>query len=132
VFQERDGNNLPLTTYTRGNDLSGGLQGAGGIGGLLARSDKEQVIPRILSPSNPHPQYVSSFYYHSDGNGNVTALVEPNGLSVASYEYDPYGNMLSMSGLMAGANKYRFSSKEWNDNAGIYYYGRRFAALAKS
>jgi YD repeat-containing protein len=119
VFQERDGNNLPLTTYTRGNDLSGTLQGAGGIGGLLARSDKMQVIPWILSINNPHPQYVLSYYYHSDGNGNVTALVQPNGYQVASYKYDPYGNMISMSGLMADANKYRFSSKEWNDNAGF-------------
>jgi YD repeat-containing protein len=45
VLQERDGNNLPLVTYTRGRDLSAGqagvsgsLQGAGGIGGLLASS----------------------------------------------------------------------------------------------
>jgi YD repeat-containing protein len=35
VIQERDINNLPSTTYTRGLDLSS-LQGAGGIGGLLA------------------------------------------------------------------------------------------------
>jgi len=126
VFQERDGNNLPLVTYTRGNDLSGDFQGAGGIGGLLARSDRMQVIPMIVSINNPHPQYVISSYYHSDGNGNVTALVQPNGYTVASYQYDPYGNMLSMSGLLAGVNKYRFSSKEWNDNAGLYYYGRRF------
>ena len=126
VFQERDGNNLPLTTYTRGNDLSGSLQGAGGIGGLLARSDKPQVTPQILSPVNPRPQNVLSSFYHSDGSGNVTALVEPNGFPVAAYEYDPFGNVLLMSGLMAGVNHYRFSSKEWNNNAGIYYYGYRF------
>ncbi len=122
VFQERDQNNLPITTYTRGADLSGTLQGAGGIGGLLARSDRMSVIPLILSPVNPRPQYVSTSYYHSDGNGNVTALVEPSGFQVASYEYDPYGNMLAMSGLLAGINHYRFSSKEWNDNDGLYYY----------
>ena len=38
VIQERDGSNDPLVSYTRGNDLSGSLEGAGGIGGLLARS----------------------------------------------------------------------------------------------
>jgi len=126
VFQERDQNNLPLTTYTRGLDLSGTLQGAGGIGGLLARSDKEQVVPNVVSINNPHPQYVISSYYHSDGNGNVTLLIQPNGLAVASYEYDPCGNILSMSGMIAGANKYRFSSKELNENSGLIYYGRRF------
>src|SRR5262249_1301589 len=29
---------VPTVSYTRGNDLSGSLEGAGGIGGLLARS----------------------------------------------------------------------------------------------
>ena len=36
VVQERDANNLCQVTYTRGKDLSGELEGAGGIGGLLA------------------------------------------------------------------------------------------------
>src|SRR5262249_20075439 len=38
VIQERDLNNVPTVSYTRGNDLSGSLERAGGIGGLLARS----------------------------------------------------------------------------------------------
>jgi hypothetical protein len=45
VVQERDGSNLPRVTYTRGNDLSGSLQGAGGIGGLLARTDHSTAVP---------------------------------------------------------------------------------------
>ena len=27
---------------------------------------------------------------------------------------------------MRDFNRYRFSSKEWNDNSGLYYYGYRF------
>src|SRR3954471_22041423 len=38
VVQERNSANTPTVTYTRGTDLSGTIQGAGGIGGLLARS----------------------------------------------------------------------------------------------
>jgi len=45
---------------------------------------------------------------------------------VAKYLYDSYGNLLAESGPLAEANKYRFSSKEWNDNASLYYYGFRF------
>jgi hypothetical protein len=33
VVQERNANNLALVSYTRGNDLSGTLQGAGGAAG---------------------------------------------------------------------------------------------------
>ena len=96
---------------------SGSLQGAGGIGGLLARTDMGQWIA-----GTPW----ATAYYFADAQGNVDALVYTNGLMAAEYEYDPYGNIVSMSGPIAGANKYRFSSKEWNDNASLYYYGFRF------
>ncbi|MBU6409568.1 MAG: RHS repeat-associated core domain-containing protein [Verrucomicrobia bacterium] len=64
--------------------------------------------------------------YHADGNGNVTCMIYTNQTIVAKYLYDPYGNMLAMSGPLAGANTYRFSSKEWDEDAGLYYYGYRF------
>ena len=38
VIQERTSANTPTVSYTRGRDLSGSLEGAGGIGGLRARS----------------------------------------------------------------------------------------------
>ena len=117
VIQERDANNLPLVTYTRGNDLSGTLQGAGGIGGLLARTD----FGLLASGSG-----LGHAYYHADGNGNITALINGSQAVVAKYLYDPFGNTLSMSGPLASANVYRFSSKEWNANSGLYYYLYRF------
>jgi RHS repeat-associated protein len=119
VIQERDGNNQPLVTYTRGWDLSrsaglsGGLQGAGGIGGLLAR---QSTINSQLSTT----------FYHADGNGNVTALMDTNQYMVARYLYDPFGKLLGKWGKLADANVYRFSSKEWDANAGLYYYLYRF------
>jgi len=202
VIQERNSNNLPQVTYTRGKDLSGSLQGAGGIGGLLARSlfvtnySVDNVISVTgagIAAANGSYQYVlglSSFcwtngtytmtnawlasppywaisfgntreyhmpgnslggnwlvdagtspaptvtygsntvysnaYYHADGNGNITCLINSNQVVVARYRYDPFGNTLSISGSMADANTYRFSSKEWNANAGLYYYLYRF------
>jgi hypothetical protein len=38
VLEERDYQNVVQVSYTRGLDLSGTFEGAGGIGGLLARS----------------------------------------------------------------------------------------------
>jgi len=38
------------------------------------------------------------------------------------YRYDPFGNLISASGAQAGANTYRFSSKEIHANSGFYYY----------
>lgn len=113
-------------TYTRGIDLSGTSDGAGGTGGLLARSDSQKIVPAILCPIYPNPQNVVTSYYFSDFDGNVVALVSPSGMILAQYEYDPFGNLISKSGLMADLNKYRFSSREWEGDAGLYYFGFRF------
>jgi RHS repeat-associated protein len=117
VVQERNVSNLPMVTYTRGNDLGGTLQGAGGIGGLLARTDNGQWIAGSA---------MAHALYHADGNGNVTCLIYTNQMIAAKYLYDPYGNTLSQYGSLADANSYRFSSKEWNQNSGLYYYLYRF------
>jgi RHS repeat-associated protein len=109
VIQERDGNNISTVSYTRGLDLSGSEQGAGGIGGLLARTDAN-----------------GSALYHADGNGNVTAMINSGGTIVAKYLYDSYGNILDKSGKLADANVYRFSSKEVHILTGLYYYGYRY------
>src|SRR5437899_5428949 len=115
VIQERDSNNVPTVSYTRGNDLSVSLEGVGGIGGLLARSSG-------YSSGN----WTSHADYFADGNGNVTSLIDGNQSVVASYRYDPFGNIISKSGTLANANVYRFSSKEVHLNSGMYYYGFRF------
>jgi RHS repeat-associated protein len=105
VIQERDPNNLPTVAY-----CAAGAR-------LLARTDLATLISQ---PSAAHA------YYHLDGNGNVTALVNAQQVLVARYLYDPFGNMLSQSGSLAAANRYRFSSKEAHDNSGLIYFGRRF------
>jgi len=110
VIQERDANNLSAVTYTRGRDLSGSLQGAGGIGGLLGRTDAANG---------------ESACYHADGNGNVTCLIKGNQIVVAKYIYDPFGNILSKSGPLADANTYRFSSQEYHQNSGLLLFLRR-------
>ena len=221
VIQERDGSNWPQVAYTRGLDLSGTFEGAGGIGGLLARSheftnctttisycltnasgygiedlavwDNDQTyvtgvwvgtasgdtwsysFPGVpgrtyyvwglsqdyyyiqvfadqfpgtlenrgvyfdtsggvtvtdwgqpLCDGGTSGRWLTHNYYHADGNGNVTCLMNPNDTLVASYRYDPYGNTLAQSGALADANTYRFSSKEFHASTGMYYYGYRF------
>ena len=60
-------------------------------------------------------------FYHVDGSGNVTYLLNTSQDLAASYKYDPFGRTLSMSGPLAAANVYRFSSKEHHYNSGLYY-----------
>jgi RHS repeat-associated protein len=99
--------------FVYGLDLSGTLQGAGTIGGLLA----------TVRSGDPEP--VEGFYAY-DANGNVTDLVGMDGAIAAHYEYDPYGNTVVKTGPLADANPFRFSSKYTDGETGLYYYGYRY------
>jgi RHS repeat-associated protein len=116
VIQERNAGNTPTVAYTRGLDLSGSLEGAGGIGGLLARSH-----------GYSGGTWGTHNFYHADGGGNVTYLINSSQARVAEYRYDPYGRALySYDSLPGGGNRYRFSSKELVTSGNLYYYGYRF------
>jgi RHS repeat-associated protein len=105
IIQERDANNNVLVSYTRGPDFSGSLQGAGGIGGLLARTDGN-----------------GSTFYHSDGAGNITGLIDSQQNMAARYLYGPYGRLLGKWGTMADANEMQFSSMPRHLNSGLSLY----------
>ncbi len=104
-----------VVDYVWGRDLSGTLQGAGGVGGLLAvRRNGSWFFP---------------FY---DNNGNVIAYVDSQGTLVVSYSYDAFGNAIAQSGTMADAFAHRFSTKYFDAETGFYYYGYRFYAPTTS
>jgi RHS repeat-associated protein len=95
--------------YVWGRDLSGSLQGAGGVGGLLAVSR--------------NGTWYFPFY---DNNGNVTAYVDEHGTTVALYTYDAFGCTLTATGPLAEVYCHRFSTKYFDAASRLYYYGYRF------
>jgi RHS repeat-associated protein len=107
-----------LRTYTWGLDLSGSLEAAGGIGGLLAVHDETVGAGE-------------DYVYTYDHLGNVGQLVDLDAASataavVAHYEYDPYGNVVTQSGPYADTNPFRFSTKYHDAETGLVYYGYRY------
>lgn len=116
LVAELDGNNAALRTYVWGLDLSDTLQGAGGVGGLLALNDYAVVGVGARS------HFVSY-----DGNGNLTVLVNASDSTItAQYVYGPFGENLRASGSIARANPIRWSSKYTDEESGLCYYGFRF------
>jgi RHS repeat-associated protein len=92
-----------------GRDLSGSLQGAGGIGGLLA------------------VQMGGNWYFPLfDHNGNVTTYADESGAIVAEYTYDAFGRTITATGPLADAFPHRFSTKYFDAESGLYYYGYRY------
>jgi RHS repeat-associated protein len=97
-------------SYVWGLDISESSQGAGGVGGLIS----------VVVTGEAY-----QFLY--DANGNVGQLVKSSdGTIAAHYEYDPFGVLLKSSGSMANENPFRFSTKYYDTETDLYYYGYRY------
>ena len=101
-----------VRSFTWGMDLSGTMQGAGGVGGLLLITD--------------HSALATSYFPTFDGNGNVSEYLNSTGAMVAHYEYDPFGKTTVATGAKAADFTHRFSTKPLDSETGLYYYGYRF------
>lgn len=44
----------------------------------------------------------------------------------AQYEYSPFGELIRATGPLATANPFRWSTKFWDDDSGLVYYGYRY------
>jgi RHS repeat-associated protein len=108
-IQGRDSNNNVLWTLTRGIDLSGTLAGAGGIGGLLA----------FTQPSTNNPQH---YYYHADGAGNITGLMDGQENMAARYMYAAFGRLTGKWEPLADVNGMQFSSMPVHRLSGLSLY----------
>ena len=110
--------------YVWGNDLSGNMDGAGGVGGLLSMSHNVAEV-------------VNTYFHAYDGNGNVRALVKADALNPAAsaiverYAYDGFGRELAGGAPLAtSVNGFRFSTKMLDAETGMNYYGYRYYASA--
>ena len=101
-----------VTYYTWGLDLSGSLQGAGGVGGLLAETRT------TASTTN-------TYYAFGDANGNVTEYADAAGTVRGHYEYSPFGEVTAQSGDMADNFTHRFSTKPLDSETGQVRYQLR-------
>ena len=96
LIAELDAQKHLVRTHLLGLDLSGSLQGAGGVGGLLQTTyhqRNEKAIPLI------------------DGNGNVVQYfdtLEAN--PIARFAYDPVGNMVDGMLTAEGSFPFQFST----------------------
>ena len=116
--------------YTWGRDLSGSLQGAGGVGGLLLA--EEIPVSGSGSPIAHYPGF--------DGNGNVVLMTTASGAVEGQWRYGAFGRTVSSSaasGSYAARQPWRFSGKyldgEVEIRGGVAYYGFRhyFAELGR-
>ncbi|MEI6674771.1 MAG: RHS repeat-associated core domain-containing protein, partial [Verrucomicrobiota bacterium] len=99
-----------------GIDLSGTLQGAGGVGGLLAS--------HLFNPgATCFPAY--------DGNGNISAWLGASGNLLARMDYSPFGQLVAQYKFTGTGDTtlsrlhFGFSTKHTDAETGMLDYGLR-------
>ena len=100
--------------YVWGKDLSGTLDGAGGVGGLLYLKHNGAI-------------YIPLY----DANGSVIGYLDAAGNLVATFAYDAFGNRIEQSNNPNNRTiehflRFRYSTKYFDPESGLYYYGYRF------
>jgi len=98
-----DGQDVVAKEYVRGLDLGGG------IGGIIYQKKGADY-----------------YCYHYNHKGDVVALTDGNAKLAAYYEYDAWGNVMTESEKTGVDNPYRYSTKEWDEKSGLYYFGARY------
>jgi len=103
----QESNNADTNRYIWGLDLSQTLQDVGGVGALLSAATESDG---------------NSYFVFEDANGNVTDYVDINGAIVAHYDFDAYGNIISSAGSKKDDFLFRFSTKYFDRETGLYAY----------
>ncbi len=116
LLAEVDATGAAAKTYAWGSDLSGSMQGAGGVGGLL--------FAQTLDPSTQTLKPHGAVF---DGNGNVVAYVDmATGAKSATYEYGAFGETIIADGPAATLFPFRFSTEFTDAETGLIDYSQRF------
>ena len=72
----------------------------------------------------------NDYFFRGNLQGDIIAILNTSGQTVVSYEYDPWGNILSVTGSMAStlgvANPFRYRSYYYDTESGLYYVTSRY------
>ena len=126
--------NALLRSYTWGLDLAGQWAGRVGRGGARSALERAGGSGGLLAVREGNASSTTNYVYTFDGNGNVSEVLDlsvypySGSVMVAKYQYAPYGNVLSEAGSCAAVNRWRFSTKQFDSETGLGYWGERWYA----
>ena len=68
----------------------------------------------------------TAYYYITNLQGDVMRIVDASQNIVTSYDYDPYGKVISATGTLAGVNPLRYRGYVYDQETGFYYLQSRY------
>lgn len=86
------------------------------------------VLARNIQGINPISRQDNTSdkaYYVYNGHGDVVDLLNPQGASLISYDYDAFGNTIEESGE-GFDNPYRYAGEQYDEETGLYLMGARY------
>ena len=95
---------------------------------VIAELDGSNNVVRLFvhGPGIDEPLAVKTggswYYYHADGLGSVINLSDSSGNQVPGYGYDSFGNLI----IDYFGSSVTYTGREWDREAGLYYYRARF------
>src|SRR5258708_31740631 len=89
-------------------------------GNVLARYTEGKSMDKPLAQFRSG----SMSYYQQDGLGSVTSLSNSAGAVAETYTYDSYGKPTASTGTLV--NPFQYTGREFDSEAGIYYYRARY------
>ncbi|MCX5719089.1 MAG: hypothetical protein NT055_03830, partial [Nitrospirae bacterium] len=97
IITEYDGNNQLIASYTHGTG-----------------------IDEPISMTNGQ-----TYYYHTDALGSIIAITDSNRNVVQRYEYDSFGNIISVLNPNF-VQPYTYTAREYDSETGLYFYRARY------
>lgn len=94
---------------------------------VIAESDANAtVIAQNIWGHKPLARKIGSSYYYNvyNGHGDVIQVLDESGNAVNTYEYDEWGNILSISEQIE--NPIRYAGEYYDEESGLYYLRARY------
>ena len=99
-------------------------------GGKLMRMSWEANIVDFFYDANGAPYAMkyngTVYYYITNLQGDVMRIVDASQNIVTSYDYDPYGKVISATGTLANINPLRYRGYVYDTETGLYYVSSRY------
>ena len=100
-------------------------------GGKLLRETYGDTTLDFLYDVNGRPYAMvvnetTTYHYITNLQGDVMYMVDSSGATVATYDYDPYGKVITATGTMASTNPLRYRGYYYDAETKLYYLQSRY------
>ena len=99
------------------------------LAGLTCGTDELYFTYDVLGPSAVIYNG-TTYYYTRNAQGDITGIVDSNGVSKVAYTYDAWGNPLTTTGTMASTlgalNPLRYRGYVFDSDSNLYYLQSRY------